>query len=359
VAERAERLWTHLTISEVAGIEMKTAGRRRIGRLFLIICLLTLCAPFSYPKANHRNTKEVFVIVDKTLSGSIVKELMMKTIPYFKDVSKFTFLEDLDMSEVLERVKRLSPDSRVYLICLLIDKSGNTFSFKRSCALISQNSAVPIYSHSDGYLGHGIVGGMLNCGDAQRQMAGQLALRILQGEKVRDIPVVKKSPNRYMFDYQQMQRFGIKPASLPEGSIVINRPHSFYSEHKGLIWSTVVGIAGLVLIILILSINIIYRRRAEQELKKYQEHLEELVEERTRKLDEINTELESFAYSVSHDLRAPLRAIQGFSQALLEDYASKLDPRAEDYARRMDDSARRDDLGLVAAMEWQTEEFHQ
>jgi ABC-type uncharacterized transport system substrate-binding protein len=154
----------------------------------------------------HTNAKEVFVIVDKTLSGTIVKELMIKDIPHFKDALRFTFLEDLDMAEVLDRVENLPHDSMVFLISLVTDKSGNTFSFKKSCALISQYSAVPIYSHSDAYFGHGIVGGMLNCGDVQGKMAGEMALRILQGEKVKDIPVVKKSPNRYKFDYQQMQR---------------------------------------------------------------------------------------------------------------------------------------------------------
>ncbi len=95
----------------------------------------------------HPNAKQVFVIVDKTLSGAIVKELMIKAIPYFKDVLRFTFLEDLDMSEVLESVKNLSRDSVVFLISLLIDKSGNTFSFKRSCTLIYRLSAGPVYSH--------------------------------------------------------------------------------------------------------------------------------------------------------------------------------------------------------------------
>ncbi len=61
----------------------------------------------------------------------------------------------------------------------------------------------------------------------------------------------------------------------------------------------------------------------------------------TRQLEAANQELEAFAYSVSHDLRAPLRAMEGFAQALLEDYAADLDPTAQDYARRIVAAAER------------------
>ena len=81
--------------------------------------------------------------------------------------------------------------------------------------------------------------------------------------------------------------------------------------------------------------NISERRRAEEELKRYRNHLEAFVAQRTDQLEAANKELESFAYSVSHDLRAPLRAMEGFANALLEDYADRLDETGRDYARRV------------------------
>ncbi|MEJ2180791.1 MAG: ATP-binding protein, partial [Gammaproteobacteria bacterium] len=81
--------------------------------------------------------------------------------------------------------------------------------------------------------------------------------------------------------------------------------------------------------------DITRQKQAEAELNKYRVHLEELVAERTRELEVSNKELESYSYSIAHDLRAPLRTIVSFSQILQEDANHKLTPAETSYINRL------------------------
>ncbi|HHO69457.1 MAG TPA: sensor histidine kinase [Gammaproteobacteria bacterium] len=93
--------------------------------------------------------------------------------------------------------------------------------------------------------------------------------------------------------------------------------------------------------------------RSREALLHHRQQLQRQVEARTRELEQANHELEAFSYSVSHDLRAPLRSIDGFSEALMQDCGDRLDDTCTDYLRRIRGATARmaeliDDLLLLA-----------
>jgi len=82
-------------------------------------------------------------------------------------------------------------------------------------------------------------------------------------------------------------------------------------------------------------VDISDRKRAERELEIHQAKLQTLVDEKTRDIIAVNKELEAFCYSVSHDLRGPIRSINGFSSLLLDEYSQNLGEEGADYASRV------------------------
>jgi ABC-type uncharacterized transport system substrate-binding protein len=185
----------------------------------------------------HPETQKIVVIVDSTPTGLGQKKDIAAVAQHYGNV-KFEYIEgkDTSHSELLEKLRSLSQDTIVLLSVWLRDKNNVYLSPNEGGRLMSSNSPVPIYGIIDMYYGYGIVGGKLLNSRNHGRIAAETALRIINGEKPADIPVIFKSTNPYMFDYKQLERWEINSADLPQDSIIINKPVSLYKAYKRLIW---------------------------------------------------------------------------------------------------------------------------
>jgi PAS domain S-box-containing protein len=144
-----------------------------------------------------------------------------------------------------------------------------------------------------------------------------------------------------------------RAASLARRRAALSQESSIYDDEVRVIWPDgslhhVKNLGRLVrdafgrpLRLVGVSMDITAAKTAEAGIRQLNAELERRVEERTSQLIDANRELESFSYSVSHDLRAPLRAIDGFSQALNEDFGDKMDDAARGHLQRVRQASQR------------------
>ncbi len=218
----------------------------------------------------HRGTRQIAVVSDMTRTGRALKAKAEAVFAAYRPALRFRYLEDLTIDDMKSEVARFGPDTIIFLFIFSRDKAGRVFSHEHNLEILHRHARVPIYAVWDFYLGHGIVGGKLTSGRLEGRMVGELALRILRGEKASQIPL-GQSPTQYAFDHVQLRRHRIDESLLPPDSRVVNRPPSLYDEHRGLIWTIGTVLVVLSLAVLFLTTYIVMRRRSQQALRLSEE----------------------------------------------------------------------------------------
>ncbi|HEY4745405.1 MAG TPA: ATP-binding protein, partial [Desulfuromonadaceae bacterium] len=182
------------------------------------------------------------------------------------------------------------------------------------------HATVPVYAGHEERIGHGIIGGSLLGGKQHGAKAAEMALEILGGRDIATMPVYTGKTTRVMFDYNVLARFNIPLDRLPENSILVNRPESFYAKYTTLVWLAVGLFTSLGIIIALLAVNVAQKRRSARELAA-----------KAAELEQTNAELQQFSMIAYHDLQEPLRVIGGFVQLLEKRYRGRLDQQADEY----------------------------
>ena len=281
-------------------------------------------------KADHAETinsirrlfpqrKKIKVINDHTLTGNeILKELKM-VLPSFKNELQFEFLSDFTINSLRDSVKQLSDEYVIYLLVINRDANNEFVSYRNGLRYVYESTKVPIFGSWDFYLGKGVIGGKITRGREQGLQAAKIALKILSGN-TEELETLVIPENKYIFDYSEMERFGVDVKNLPKGSELINR------NIKWEFYATVLLYFSIGLMVLILGLAIAVYLRRTQAIK-----LEELVDEKTRELKHINEKLLAlnqqknlFLGIAAHDLRNPISTIHSMSELLIDFNSAEL-----------------------------------
>jgi signal transduction histidine kinase len=167
----------------------------------------------------------------------------------------FVYMTDLEMSQLLERLRRLPKQTVVLYISFFQDAAGNRFvNATKALPMVAEAANAPVFGLSDTYLGHGIVGGDLMRFQEQGKISAWIVSQLLKGKKAQDIPI-DIVPSRYAFDWKALRRWHVPENRLPPGSLVVFREVSLWERTKW-IW-----IASL-LVITALSVIAAYLKLA-------------------------------------------------------------------------------------------------
>jgi PAS domain S-box-containing protein len=216
-------------------------------------------------------TKNIAIVLGASPLEKYWADTFRKAFEPFASRVNFIWLDDLPFEHMLERVKKLPPDSFILLGLLLRDAAGVTHNADEALQRLHAVANAPINGIFQHQLGLGIVGGRLYQAENEGIEAARIAVRILHGEPTSKFPpqFFGRLPPRY--DWRELQRWKIDEKFLPPGSIVSFRAPTVWQEYRTWI---IAGVSLLVLQALLISAllaNLIKRRRAEHSLTESEE----------------------------------------------------------------------------------------
>lgn len=221
----------------------------------------------------HQNLKSiVFINSTNDVTFSTYTKLSEQFIEIQKSKVKIFNFIDINSFHLKEKLKIVPKETAIIVFGLLKDENRPTESTK----LVAKISPYPVYSNWDFSINTGIVGGIIIRGYDQGFQAANMAIKILNGLKPEEIPILMETPSCKIFDYQQIDRFNISLSNLPKDYKIINVPNNLWNTHRTLIIVLLIFLVLLVTILVILILINAQKHLFQKKLIKKENQLAQI-----------------------------------------------------------------------------------
>ncbi|WP_462324134.1 ATP-binding protein [Desulfoplanes sp.] len=219
-------------------------------------------------------TKHIAVIADTSPTGRGGLDRIQRLENEYADRVDFTYIAPKSIEHIQECLASLPPHTVILYTVLFRTMDGKWFSHRRGAQIVAQSTDKPIFVISDFSVVQGVVGGHVVSGYHQGARAAEMGLQVLM--------VNQRPPGLHravkidtlLFDSSGLERFGIPPSQLPDGSLIINKPFSFYQAYRPWIWLTILFIALETLLIVLFALNRRHLKQAKEEVDQTNDRLD-------------------------------------------------------------------------------------
>jgi PAS domain S-box-containing protein len=218
----------------------------------------------------HPGTKQVFIISGTLNHDKTYETLCRDEFQGLDSRISINYFTDLSVDDLIFKTRRLPEKSLVLYTWQQSQNEGELLESTDILAAIAPSTSAPIYGVANWQLGRGVVGGYLRALEAGGARAGEIALRIANGTRAQDIPI-ESAETVPMFDWGELQRWGLKESALPPGSVVLYREPTLWERNREYILAGLGIIVAQTLLIVGLLWQRTRRRKAEHKLGKSEE----------------------------------------------------------------------------------------
>ena len=253
-------------------------------------------------------TKRVFMVMGSGTLSTFWRRELEGEFSRFHDRLTFIWSDDFSLPEILRSCANLPSDSAIFYFTFGTDSHGGAYADERVLAEIHARANAPMFGAFNVFLGSGIVGGTLMAVDELARNTADVAGRLLDGESPRSIRLPPQARSQLVFDWRELQRWGIPESRLPPGSVVRFRSPSLWSEYK----VTMLSAAGALAVQSLLIVGLLYQRRARRRAELESRRNLALATDASRR-----ETMSALTSSIAHELGQPLSAMIHNAHALL------------------------------------------
>jgi signal transduction histidine kinase len=292
-------LWSAVPVAFAAVDADSLAGLNLPANVTGNVVNLTLRDAVSAAEVMVPNLKRVAIVGDRTERQTLRRHFAQE-LPQVATTLEIIDLTGMPMTEIRQRVTALPPDSAILYLGIYVDGAGKSYTPHDALVPVVEAANRPIVVTNESHFGYGATGGVITSFGLVGKAAGHLAARILNGESASGIPVTSDSSTKPIFDWRQLQRFGISEAALPLGSEVRFREMTAFVRYR---WQ-ILTVAAVLGIQTGLIIGLFYERRRRR-------NAEAFSREAVAKLAQMNRVVTAgeLSASIAHEINQPLAAM--------------------------------------------------